>query len=83
MDKEDVVFTHIHTIDYFSFIKKKKKNKILPFARTQMDLEGIRRSKISQTKTSPVCYHLYVGSKKCNKLVNITKKRQQTHRYRE
>ena len=30
----------------------------------------------------PVWYHLYVESKKYNKLVNITKKKQ-THRYRE
>ena len=33
-------------------------------------------------QTNTVCYHLYVESKKYNKLVNITKKKQ-THRYRE
>ena len=38
-------------------------------------------SEISQTKTITVCYHLYVESKKYNKLVNITKK--ETDRYRE
>ena len=37
-------------------------------------------SELSQT--SIVCYHLYVESKKHNKLVTITKKKQ-THRYRE
>ena len=37
-------------------------------------------SEVSQTNT--VCYHSYVESKKYNKLVNITKKKQ-THRYRE
>ena len=36
----------------------------------------------SQAKTDTVCYHLYVESKKYNKLVNIAKKKQ-THRYRE
>ena len=47
-----------------------------------MDLEGIILSEISQTKTNTVWYHLYMESKKYNKLVNITKKRE-THRYRE
>ena len=38
-------------------------------------------SEISQTKTNTV-YYFYVESKKYNKLVNITKKKQ-THRYRK
>ena len=59
-----------------------KKNEILPFAATWMDLEGIMLSEISQRKTNAVGCHLYVESKKYNKLVNKTKK-QQTHRYGE
>ena len=47
-----------------------------------MDLEGTVLNKINQRKTSTVWYHLYVESKKYNKLVNKTKK-QQAHRYRE
>ena len=45
-----------------------------------MDLEGTIISRISQTKTYIVWYHLYVESKKKkpNKLVNITK--EETHR---
>ena len=39
-------------------------------------------SEISQKKTNTVCYHLYVESKKQNKLVSIAKQKQ-THRYRE
>ena len=39
-------------------------------------------SEISQTKTNTVWYRLYLESKKYNKLVNKTKKKQ-THRYRE
>ena len=35
-----------------------------------------------QRKTNIVLYHLYVESKKWNKLVNMTKKKQ-IHRYRE
>ena len=53
-----------------------KKNKILPSAAKWMDLEGIMLSKISQRKRNTVCYHLYVESRKYNKLVNITKKKQ-------
>ena len=37
---------YIYTMEYYSAIKK---NKILPFATTQMDLEGIMLSEISQT----------------------------------
>ena len=67
-------------MEYYSTIKKKK---ILPFAATWMDLEGIMLSEISeQRKTNTACYHLYVESNKYNKLVNITKMKQ-THRYRE
>ena len=44
MAKEDVV--HIYTVEHYSNIKK---NEILPFATTWMDLEGIMLSEISQT----------------------------------
>ena len=37
--------THTHKMEYYSDIKK---NEILPFATTWMDLEGIMLSKISQ-----------------------------------
>ena len=41
-----------------------KKNDILPFAATWMDLEDIMLSEISQRKTNTVLFHLYVRSKK-------------------
>ena len=55
MDKEDVVYiyiyiyiyTHTHTMKYYSAIKK---NEILPFAATWMDLEYIILSEVSQTE---------------------------------
>ena len=39
---------YIHTMEYYSAIKK---NEIWPFATTWMELEGIKRSEISQRKT--------------------------------
>ena len=39
---------YIYTVEYYSAIKK---NKILPFAPTWMNLEGIMLSEISQRKT--------------------------------
>ena len=51
MDEEDVV--HI-----CNGILSNEKNEILPFAATQMDLEGIVLSEISQTKTNDTWIHL-------------------------
>ena len=47
--------THIyilHTMEYYSAIKR---NEILPFAATWLDLEGITLSKISQTEKDKNC----------------------------
>ena len=55
-------------MEYHSAIKK---NEILPFAITRMDLEGITLSEISQTKKKNTIYHLYVEAKNENKLANI------------
>ena len=66
---------YIETMEYYSAIE----NEILPFATTQMNLEGFMLSEISQRRTNIIWYSLYVKSKKYNKLVNITKQ-EQTHR---
>ena len=67
-------------MEYYSAIKK---NEILPFAATWMDLEGIILSEISQTEKDKYCMISHIWNLiKHNKLVNITKKKQ-THRYRE
>ena len=47
-----------------------------------MDLEGINPSEINQTEEEKYCVISLVESKKCNKLVNITRKKQ-NHRDRE
>ena len=61
----------MYTMEYYSAIEK---NDILPFAATQMDVEGTMLSEISQTKT--VWYHLHEESEQYNRvLVKITKKR--------
>ena len=48
---QDVIHTHAHTIEYYSAIKK---NKIMPFAATRMDLEIVILSEVSQTKTNVI-----------------------------
>ena len=56
MAKEYVVYIH-------NGILLSQKKDILPFATTWMNLEGVMLSEISQRKTNPVCYHLYMESK--------------------
>ena len=47
MDKENVVFTYTHMMEYYSAIKK---NEIMPFAATWMDLEIIILSQTEKDK---------------------------------
>ena len=54
-------------MEYYLAIKN---NGILPSVATWMDLEVIMLSEMSQRKTNTLLYHLYVKSKKYNKLVN-------------
>ena len=57
---------------YNGILLSHKKNEILPFAATQMDLEGIMLSEISQTNTG--WYHLYGESKKRQQTSDWNKK---------
>ena len=60
----------MYIMEYYAALKKKG---ILPFAMTELDLEGIMLSEISQINT--VWSPLYVESKEYNKLVNKTKEK--------
>ena len=57
MEKRCGIYIYSHTHIYNGILVIKK-NEILPFAKTQMDLENIMLSEINQTKTNAI-YHLY------------------------
>ena len=59
--------------------EKKKRN--FAICNNMDGLEGIMLSGISQGKKNTAYYHVFMPSKKYNKPVNVTKKKQ-THRYR-
>ena len=56
------IYTHTHN----GLLLSHKKNEILSFAATWVDLEITLLSEVSQTKTNIILYHLYVESKKNN-----------------
>ena len=79
MDKEDVVYIHN------GLLLSHKKNEILPFATTWMDLEGIIPSEISQTEKDKSCMiSLTCGIYKIQQTSEYNNNnKKQTHRYRE
>ena len=70
---------YIYTMEYYSAIKK---NEIMLFAATWMDLEIIILSEANLRKTNIIWYHLYVESKKTIQM-NLFTKQKQTHRHRK
>ena len=54
----------MYTMEYYSAVKK---NEILPFATTWMELEGIMLSEISQRKTKIIWLHSYEDFKRQNR----------------
>ena len=61
---------YIYIMEYYSAIKK---NEIMPFAATWMDLEIIGQSKVRKRKTDTICYHLYVESKEMTQMNSTMK----------
>ena len=72
---------HLHTRGYYSVIKK---NEIMPFATTWMDLEIIIQSEKSQTekdKCHMISFICRILKKKVQ--MNLFTNQKQTHRHRE
>ena len=67
---------YIYIMEYYSIIRK---NEILPFAATWMDLKGVMPSEISQRKTNTVWYHLYVESKNLQQTSQYNVKEADSH----
>ena len=54
----------IYTMEYYLAVRK---NEIMPFAATWMELEGIMLSEISQAEKGTECFHSYVELEKLNR----------------
>ena len=54
----------IYTMEYYLAMRK---NEIMPFAATWMELEGIMLSKISQSEKDIICFHSHMELKKLNR----------------
>ena len=72
--------THTHTYTHRGIHSVIKKNEILAFAATWMELEGIMLSEISQTEKNKYCMIPHLELKKGTTNRNITKGKQ-TRRY--
>ena len=61
MGKEDVVYIYNGIL-----LANERKNEILPFAATWVELEGIMLNEISQSEKDTICFHSYVDLEKLN-----------------
>ena len=70
---------YICTMEYFSSMKK---NEIMPFTATWMDLKNIILSEVNQREKADIIYYLYVESDKLIQM-NLFTKQKQTPRHRK
>ena len=63
---------YIYTMEYYSAIKR---NEIMPFATTWVDLGIIILSEVNERKTNIICCHLYVESKNMIQMNLFTKQK--------
>ena len=54
----------LYTMEYYLAMRK---NEIMPFAATWVELEGIMLSEISQSEKNIICFHSYVEFEKLNR----------------
>ena len=66
-----------YIMEYYSAIKK---NGIMPFVTTWMDLHIIILSEVNREKRTNITYHLQAESKKKMIQMNLFTKQKQTHR---
>ena len=70
MDKEDRVYMYTHMMEYYSAIRK---NEIMPFAVTWVDLQIITLSELGQTKANiAYMWNLKKKQKDTNELIYRT-----------
>jgi len=74
------IYTHIyiweiHTYVFNGILLSHKKNKIMLFAATWIDIEIIILNEVSQRKKNVTWNHLYVESKKKKKMVQMNRSR--------
>ena len=69
---------HIYTVEYYSAIRK---NEVMPFAATRMDLESVILSEVSQTEEEMPCNIPYMWSQRRNDAneLNLQNRKRLTH----